>query len=159
MCTVKPSSDYRYCDTQAKGRTEYAEIDLDSLKAKDDDDDDVSKNGGVDSDKPQTDPRSPMKRHSLPSVLPDSLLEAAAQGNKQDTLNYLELNFPRDERPRNKSDVSRSPRLPPRMNKPPGKPAYIELDFDSKDSQVPSVERDSTVAGAGDRKSQSLPRR
>ena len=169
ICTVKPSSDYRYCDTgQVGGHTEYAEIDLDSLKAKGDDDDDddddddksVSKNGSIGRDKKHTDAKPQQKRHSLPSVLPDPILDAGASPrSKEDTLNYLELNFG-DNRPRNKSDVSRSPKVPPRINKPQNKPAYVELEFKTKDSKSQSSEsaRNSTAAGEVDRKSNSLPR-
>lgn len=156
VCTVKPSSDYRYCDTKASGHTEYAEIDLDSLKTRDSDD--GGDEGSVENDEPQVDANVQLKRHSLPTVLPDS-----AERNRDNTINYLELNFPGAERPRNQSDVSRSPRIPPRINKPQSKPgAYIELEFNGKDKKSQdghsASDRERDTAGAGDRKSNSLPR-
>lgn len=172
VCTVKPSSDYRYCDTHASGHTEYAEIDLDSLKTRDEDDsDDSSKEGSVDNqretDKLQINEKAESKRHSSPPILPDSLAQAAAERNNESSLNYLELNFPGADRPRNQSEVSRSPRVPSRMNKPQSskpqhKPsAYIELEFNGKEdkSQDSTSNRDRTTSGSADRKSNSLPRR
>ncbi|KAJ7361746.1 hypothetical protein OS493_014386 [Desmophyllum pertusum] len=99
VCTVKPSSDYRYCDTHASEHTEYAEIDLNSLKTKDDEDSGVlSKessfdNQGESTDDQKTSSNSQWKRHSLPTVLPDSQ-KAETERNKEDSVNYLELNFP-----------------------------------------------------------------
>lgn len=136
------------------------------MKAKGDDDDDndddksVSKNGSIGRDKKHSDAKPQRKRHSLPSVLPDSISDAGASPrSKEDTLNYLELNFG-ENRPRYKSDVSVSPKVPPRMNKPPSKPAYVELEFKTKDSKPQSSEsaRNSAAsAGEVDRKSNSLP--
>ena len=161
MCTVKPSSDYRYCDTHnASGHTEYAEIDLKSLKTKDDDDsDEESLVSQSKTDQPRSNSDPELKRHSLPTVLPDSLSKATAKRDKDNELNYLELNFP--DRPRNQSDGSRSPRIPPRSSKPQSRPgAYIELEFNSKDSksQDSTSDRVRSSSGSGDGKSSSLPR-
>ena len=162
MCTVKPSSDYRYCDTHnASGHTEYAEIDLNSLKTKDDDDsDDATNNESAVNkrDKPRSNSNTELKRRSLPTVLPDS--EAAAERDNDNTLNYLELNFPGADRPRNQSDGSRSPRVPPRSSKPQSRPgAYIELEFNGKEkNQDPTSDRERSSSGSGDGKSSSLPR-
>lgn len=168
MCTVKPSSDYRYCDTHASEHTEYAEIDLNSLKTKDDEDSGVlSKessfdNQGESTDDQKTSSNSQWKRHSLPTVLPDSQ-KAETERNKEDSVNYLELNFPGNDRPRGRSDLSRSPRIPSRANRERGNApgAYIELEFNSKENknQDAVADREGTGTKAGDRKSNSLPRR
>lgn len=159
VCTVKPSSDYRYCDTHnVGGHTAYAEIDLDALKTKEEDDsDDTSNSGGVESedkmDKPRANSYIGLKRHSLPSILPGSLMEAAAVQRKDSKMNYLELNFQGADRPRNLSDASLCPKIPPRSSKPRSRPgAYIELEFNHNKSQDRSAE------APGNRKSSSLPR-
>ena len=166
VCTVKPSSDYRYCDTHTTEHTEYAEIDLDSLKTKDDEDSGVLSNNSsfdnqVELEGKKNSPDSQFKRHSLPTVLPDS--QSTKERNKEHSVNYLELNFPGSERPRGRSDVSRSPRVPPRVNREGGtRPgAYIELEFNSKENKNHGVEACREVAGSktGDGKSNSLPRR
>ena len=165
VCTVKPSSDYRYCDTHTTEHTEYAEIDLDSLKTKDDEDSGIlSNNSSFDNQVKLEDqkniPNSQFKRHSLPSVLPDS--QSTKERNKEQSVNYLELNFPGGERPRGRSDMSRSPRIPPRVNRERGTPgAYIELEFNSKENKNQGLEAGGAGTGAklGDGKSNSLPRR
>lgn len=165
VCTVKPSSDYRYCDTHTTEHTEYAEIDLDSLKTKDNEDSDVLSNNSSFDNQVESEDKSPnrqFKRHSLPTVLPDG--QSTKERNKEQSVNYLELNFPGSERPRGRSDISRSPRIPPRERSnrehtTPG--AYIELEFNSKENKKQGLEacRESSGAKAGDRKSNSLPRR
>ena len=154
MCTVKPSSDYRYCDTHTTEHTEYAEIDLDSLKTKDDEDSNaVSSDGSSENQGESKDQKTERKRHSLPTVLPDS--QSTREKNKEESVNFLEMNFPGNERPRGRSDVSRSPRLPSRPDRGRGNPgAYIELEFNSKESK----NHEGTGTKAGDGKSTSLPR-
>lgn len=165
VCTVKPSSDYRYCDTHTTEHTEYAEIDLDSLKTKDEEDSGVLSNNSsfdnqAESEDKKTSANSQFKRHSLPTVLPDS--QSTKERNKEQSVNYLELNFPGNERPRGRSELSRSPRLPPRANREQGTPgAYIELEFNSKENKNQGLEacREGTGTKPGDGKSNSLPRR
>ena len=157
VCTVKPSSDYRYCDTHTTQHTEYAEIDLDSLKIKDDEDNSVLSSDGSSENQGETKEQNASanderKRHSLPTVLPQS----ARERNKEESVNFLELNFPGSERPRGRSDVSRSPRIPSRGNRERGTPgAYIELEFNNKEKKI----QEGTGSSTGDGKSNSLPRR
>ena len=166
VCTVKPSSDYRYCDTHSTEHTEYAEIDLDSLKTKDDEDSGILSNNSsfdnqvVSEDKKNTPNSQFKKRHSLPTVLPDA--QSTKERNKEQSVNYLELNFPGGERPRGRSDISRSPRIPSRGNRERSNPgAYIELEFNSKENKNQGHEACTESSGAkqGDGKSNSLPRR
>ena len=166
MCTVKPSSDYRYCDTHnASGHTEYAEIDMDSLRIKNEDDsDDASNNGSPTSndksEKQRSNSKTEVKRHSMPPALPESPQESpTTEWNRDNTLHYLELNFPGADRPRNQSEVSRSPKVPPRSTKPRKKPgAYIELEFNRKEDALDAISnKDRSASGSGDTKSSSLP--
>ena len=165
MCTVKPSSDYRYCDTHTTEHTEYAEIDLDSLKTKDDEDGDVLPNNSSFDNQVESEDKSlnsQFKRHSLPTVLPDG--QSTKERNKEQSVNYLELNFPGSERPRGRSDLSRSPRISPRerSNRERSTPgAYIELEFNSKEHKNQGLEacRENSGSKPGDGKSNSLPRR
>lgn len=162
VCTVKPFSDYRYCDTHSMGHTEYAEIDLDSLKAKgNDDSSNSSQDDSSDSPQESNDQKihgvNEKKRHSLPAVLPDT--HSTKELHKGDTVDYLELNFPQNDRPRGRSDVSRSPQVPHRASRDRNKPpAYIELEFNKKENKFQEVGRESSDPKAGDRKSSSLPR-
>lgn len=163
VCTVKPFTDYRYIDTHASGHTEYAEIDLDSLKTKDNEDGSLSSQEGSsdsqrrDSNDQTVSANGPWKRHSLPSVMPDT--QSAKERIRGDTVNYLEVTFPQNDRPRGRSDASRSPRVPCRSGRDRGTPgAYIELEFNKKENKFQEVGRESSDAKAGDRKSASLPR-
>ena len=156
VCTVKPSSDFRYCDTREPVHTDYAEIDLALLKAKEEKED--SKNSESNSFKPgeSDDERGSssvdQKRHSLP----DSFSKAGVIRNREGSLNYLELNFPPNERPRGRSDVVRtSPRVQYRRTKEQTTPgSYIELEFQSRDKKQEPANSPKT----GDVKSLSLPR-
>lgn len=138
---------------------------MDSLKTKDEEDSGVLSNNSsfdnqAESEDKKTSANSQFKRHSLPTVLPDS--QSTKERNKEQSVNYLELNFPGNERPRGRSELSRSPRLPPRVNREQGTPgAYIELEFNSKENKNQGLEacREGTGTKPGDGKSNSLPRR
>lgn len=155
VCTVKPSSDYRYCDTHnVSGHTEYAEIDLDSLKTRNEDDSDESVESHDKISNQKANSYIGLKRHSLPSILPDSLMDATVVHRKDSAKNYLELKFPGNDRPSNLIDGSQSPKVPPRSSKPRSRPgAYIELEFNNKEKS-----QDRAAGVPGDRKSNSLPR-
>ena len=160
-CTVKLSTDFRVVDTHAAPRADYAEIDLSSLKPRDDSESESDEsdhenkqpsaenvNGNVETtennknlsqevkyEEPQYDNVNIRRRHSSPLRHEPEEPNPLGEQKPVEDVQYLELNFPTYDRPRLKSDPTKKP---PKTDKKPVAPiaayAYIELDF--KDKQL-----------------------